>query len=151
MKRTQQQNKQLHSLLTSAGIDSDTKAEMVYRFTNGRTEHTSEMSSAECKELIKALLQSQSRSEQRKQRFENDLEQRSRRVIFRLMYDCGFIDNRMNNTEKLSIINDWIKRKTNLSGHLNSLSYSELGSVVNQLQAVRRRYNEKIDNIIGLN
>ncbi len=151
MKRTDKQNKQLHSLITSKGIDGETKADMVFDFTNGRTEHSSEMTVTECKQMIEALSGKNNRPKPRYQRFNNDLEQQARRTIFRLMYDCGFINNRMSSAEKVSVINAWIKKKTNLTGHLNSLSFLELGSIVNQLQAVRRRYNENTHNIIGLN
>lgn len=53
--RTNAQNKALHSLLSKHGFDADSKAEMVYFYTDGRTERSSEMSFDEANRMIHKL------------------------------------------------------------------------------------------------
>ena len=53
--RTLAQNRVIHSLLNSKGIDADLKAEMVTRITKGRTSHTSAMHFGEANQLITEL------------------------------------------------------------------------------------------------
>lgn len=53
--RTKAQNSALHSLLSKHGFDADSKAEMVYFYTDRRTEHSSEMSFDEANRMIHKL------------------------------------------------------------------------------------------------
>ena len=45
----------LYSLLRKLKLDNDTKSDMVYSITNGRTTHSSELSYTECKLIIDKL------------------------------------------------------------------------------------------------
>lgn len=65
--RTNQQNKALHLLLNKHGFTSDDKAEMVFDLTNGRTEHSSEMSFDEANAMIERLGGTPFRSRQKRQ------------------------------------------------------------------------------------
>ena len=55
MKRNAQQNVILYTLINKLSIDSETKASLVYQFTNSRTEKSSEMEVIECQNLINHL------------------------------------------------------------------------------------------------
>lgn len=53
--RTLKQNNALHKLLDQRGFAQEDKADMVFDFTKGRTEHSSEMSFDECNAMITHL------------------------------------------------------------------------------------------------
>ena len=141
MLRTTSQNKRLYGLMSKLGINADTKESLVWEFTNGRTGKSSEMEYRECNNLISSL-QDEFNTRNRQKA---DLMQKQRRNIFKLMYDCGLIDGNMNSEQKVSVINKWIKNKQNTDKTLNELSFDELLKLIKQLQAVRRRYNEKTE------
>ena len=56
--RTATQNRKLYWLFGQLGIDAETKADIIYNTTNGRTTHTSELRFLEAKELINNLTKS---------------------------------------------------------------------------------------------
>ncbi len=145
MKRTIPQNKRLHFLLAKLGIDKYTCSDMVFNFTGGRTTSSAELTINECNTLIKKLEAALYKDIKKQNRQIADLRQKARRTVFKLMYDCGFLDSSMNNTEKVNIINAFIKQRTRFKGILDSLSYEELGAVINQLQAIRHTYNEQLE------
>ena len=139
MKRTQQQNKVLHRLLSRLGISDESKADMVLSFTNGRTERSSEMTMGECQNMIVELEHLLDKSKTR----ENELKQTLRRNVFKLMYDLGYLNGNMSNTEKLSVINRWAADMLHYDKDLNYLSIDELRRFINQLQAIRRNKNKQ--------
>ncbi|MCF6184229.1 MAG: hypothetical protein L3J56_06325 [Bacteroidales bacterium] len=145
MIRTKSQNKRLYALLSQLKISEDNKKELVYRFTNGRTERSSEMEYRECNNLIMTLQEQlkELKNKQSAERQYSGIEQGLRREIFKLMYDVGFINNRDDNSRKLFVINAWIKKKMKLKKQLNELSVDELNKMIKQLRTVRRIYNEK--------
>ncbi len=142
MKCTTRQNKMLHFLLNRLGIDDGTRHDMMFNFTGGRTTSSTELTKEECSILIEKLLSILDNDGKKQDRLLKDLKQKSRRTIFKLMYDCGFLDAGMNNAEKLTVINKWIANKTKFDGKLNDLNYKQLDSIIRQLQAIRRNYSE---------
>lgn len=66
IQRTNKQNSALHDLLGKHGFTNDDKAEMVFDFTNGRTEHSSAMSFDECNRMIERLGGTAFRSKQQR-------------------------------------------------------------------------------------
>ncbi len=140
--RTLTQNSRLHALLNELGVDSETKREMVFNYTNGRTTSTKELTIDECNELINSLEKVLFKSQKQPPRERADAHQKARRKIFILMYDCGFIDSRMTTKQKIAIINRWIANKTKFGCEFNSLTLEELSKFATQLQAVKRNYNE---------
>ena len=145
MIRTTGQNKRLYQLFNSLGIDEEMKADLVYDFTYGRTDKSSEMEYRECNNLIGKLDEQIQTIKTRKanKRITNDRLQKMRRNIFKLMYDIGQIDASMSTNDKLLVINNWIEKKQKLNKNLNQLSFEELSKFINQLQAVRRNYVEQ--------
>ena len=148
MKRTIPQNKRLYQLFGELGITGDIKADMVADFTNNRTEKSSEMTIAECNNLIRTL-----ENNMRRQLRESDGQrQKMRRQIFRLMYDIGVINSEMDNEQKIGIINTWIyHRMGQLDKKLNLLDVIELTKFITILQTVRRRYAERANMKAHLN
>ncbi|MCF8337893.1 MAG: hypothetical protein K9I74_07910 [Bacteroidales bacterium] len=141
MKRTQNQNKRIYRLLNDLNISTDDKKNMVLSITKSRTEHTSEMYYAEAQRLIEKLEEmTEQTGKQDKQ--QNELKQRFRRSVFVLMYEIGLINSQMTSGEKVREINAFIQRKTKFQKHLNSFTVDELTTLLNQLQAIRRRYQE---------
>lgn len=140
MKRTKEQNRILYSLLNRLGIDESVKAILVYNYTGGRTEHSSEMTMAECDAMIKDL-----RAELEKKEYSKEGKERQylRRKVFKLFYELGWINSDMTNVEKIGIINDWLEKKTKFKRNLNGLSKAELEILIRQLRAIRRIYEEK--------
>lgn len=55
MKRTPQQNSQLHAICSKLGIDAELKAEMVWEYTKGRETSTAELQIDECQAMINHL------------------------------------------------------------------------------------------------
>ncbi len=73
MKRTQAQNKIFYRLINKLGIDADTKAAMVLSISNGRTEHSSELTAEEMALLISRLQQNYIQTESyRQDRIQNN-------------------------------------------------------------------------------
>lgn len=142
MKRTISSNKRLYALITELGIDAETKETMIYNYTNGRTVHTSELTESEARQLIEKLEASIAKKKPQN-RVQDELCQKLRRNVFKLMYDIGLISGNMDGNEKLAYINTWIKNKLKLDKDLNTLSLDELTTFIRQLQAIRRNYIQK--------
>ena len=135
MKRTNIQNKQLYALIYKLGITLEIKSEMILDFTDGRTEKSSEMTYQECQQMIDALNMQLARNKQSQRSIANSL----RRKVFTLFYDLNWISSDMVTSEKLTIINDWIFRKTKSGKNdLNKLTAEELNTLLIQLRAVKR-------------
>ncbi|MEA2041161.1 MAG: hypothetical protein U9N85_01225 [Bacteroidota bacterium] len=147
MLRTNGQNKRLHQLFSKLGIDAELKSELVHQFTGGRSYKSSEMLYNECTSLIKTL----EMRHQKKERKHNDFSQKLRRNVLKLCYDVGFIYPTMNTTEKITIINAFIRQKTKYKKEFNQLSIKELQQLINQLRAVRRNYEDSITRQARLN
>jgi len=147
MKRTAQQNRILHSLLSELSISNENKENMVFSYTGGRTEHSSEMTQAECQAMINELERMAGKAKER----QNKLKQTLRRNIFKLMYDLGYLNATMSSAEKLAVINRWTYKMLHIDKHLNYLSIDELRKVINQLQAVRRNYDKQTKKQVACN
>lgn len=146
--RTNEQNRRLHFLFYKLGFDGDMKAAAVESVTSGRTEHSSEMSILEAQELITLLNEEWSKMRPKKKESAKiaKMRQNLRRSIFRIMYDLGYINNTMNNAEKILTIETFLKDKTKISKHFNSLNIEELNKTIRQLQVIRRNYAQHEEN-----
>jgi hypothetical protein len=144
MKRSGKQNKLLYGLIGELGITDEAKADMVYQYTGGRTEKSSEMEYLECEELISKLyaLRREQYEASRHERQNESTLNGMRRMIFRLMYDSGLLEPTLPNPEKVGVINRFLSTRSNINKTLNELNIDELTRVINQLQAVRRNYAE---------
>ncbi len=136
--RTLQQNKALYSLLSQEGINADAKAELVYQFTNGRTERSSEMYKNECQELIDCL---QMRQANKTKKFSPGQKQRSK--ILSICHELGWFDKFSPEKGKIMVdiekLNDWLKEKGAVKKDLNSLTIQDLNKVVTQFKNIRKK------------
>ena len=140
MKRTTTQNKQLYALIYKLSIDGESKRDMVFAFTNGRTDKSSEMNKEECQQMINVLIKRSAREKLS----QNTLTNRLRRKVFTLFYELDWISSDMTSSEKMTIINDWIVTKTATDkDDLNKLTEPELRQLLVQLHAVKRNYAVK--------
>jgi hypothetical protein len=131
--RTQTQNAQLHRLLTLTSLGRQKKA-LVYSYSSGRTESSSELSKQECEQLINYL------SIQ-----DEHMHGRTRKLICHLLAlldpqryaPCGKLKNRaIDDTVKAMPVNTKKKALSNLGG-------SELNEVATQIRAMYRKETKK--------
>lgn len=152
MKRTNGQNKRLYALLSKLCLDAEIKADLAKQVSAGRTEKTSELDYHECNHLITLLNDQILGQNQRPEgRHVNSIENDMRRTIYKLMYECGFMFNTDHKERKAAIIDGWIRKKMNLTISLNELNIDQLQKMITQLQAVKRIYNSKKQDLTKLN
>jgi hypothetical protein len=95
------QNKQLHLLLSQTGLLPQ-KADLVAGFTNGRTEHSSEMTTVEVIDLIKYLKAQKKGEIQAEKRIGK--EEKMRRKIIAIAHQMGWKKQGKADMER---INNW--------------------------------------------
>jgi hypothetical protein len=127
--RTESQNKALHLLLGKVGIDQDTKADMVFNYTDGRTMHSAEMTCMECDALIRAL-----------RKMIPDIMDKKRKRVIANMAEAGFIRN---GKPDMFAINEWVL-KQGLKKPLNDHSSAELSKLIYASDQVRIHFLNKI-------
>lgn len=130
MKRTVQQNKQLHTLLSKLKIDMDTKALLVFQYTDERTKNSSEMDIYECQNLINHLrrmlnqgyvqIPSNNCSDD-----EQHLDRKRKRLIARFR-EMGY--NTVDNRADMQRINDTVKKHWHKG--LNQFNEAELSKII---------------------
>lgn len=116
MIRTTTQNRQLHALLTKAGLDLEDKEALVRSYTHNRTTRSSEMTVQECQALINEL----------KVQTNQELLDRKRKRVIAHLAEAGFITPE--GKPDMLLIHAWVRRqkyKRDLN-HLNSYQLSEL-------------------------
>ena len=128
MLRNKSQNNQLYLLLTKLGIDAELKEEMVYRFTNGRTNRSSKMTVNECQAMINELSSSPTIGK----------EDKMRKKIISLFRKMGYIKE--DNKVDMTAVEDWVLKYGYLKKSLNKYRYNELPKLVSQAEAVYQSF-----------
>lgn len=131
MTRTSRQNRQLYALIQKLGIDDETKREMVYEKTQGRTSSSSMLTWVECEELIKSL------QEKANQQF--DQANNMRRKIIGISHDLGWssIDPAtLKRTADIARIDNWCMKYGQFKKPLNDHSVSELAQLITQFEKI---------------
>lgn len=136
MIRTLEQNAVLHKLLGELGIEPELKSELVFQYTNGRTERSSQMNVEECQALINHL-------NHIKKEVRPDKEDKMRKKILSICHEMnwktpqGKIDwDRLNN---------WMLKYGYLKKRLNEYSFTELPTLVTQFESLLRTYYATLD------
>lgn len=125
MLRNKEQNKQLYALLNKLGIDTETRHEIVYTYTQGRTSSSSEMSVTECQAMINDL----------RQRSPNDTAaDQMRKKIISLFIKQGY--TLPNGKADMDAINVWSNKYGHQHKNLNNYKYNELPILVSQAEAM---------------
>lgn len=133
MLRNSNQNKQLYALLNLAGIDSETKEQMVYTYTRGRTTSSSKMSVTECQNMINDLKHKTSYSERA---------DRMRKKIISLFRKMGYTmpDGKVD----MIAVETWTNKYGYLHKPLNNYTYAELPKLVSQAEAVYQSFIKSV-------
>lgn len=128
------QIKKIHTLLNNIGALED-KKEIVYAFTNGRTESTKELSLSEARELIQQLAH-------------NEPSEKHRKAIVYLAYKAGIIygstkeDYQMNRAK----LNMFLRERGTVKKDLEKMSLQELKQVHRQFEAIVRNNKKSADS-----
>ncbi len=127
------QNKKLHMLLGKLKVDQDTKRDLIYRLTLGRTESAKELSQSEGNRLISEL----------NRMMYNDSSQTMRRKIFSICHELGWhIPGTM--TVDQQRLHAWLMKYGYHHKPLMQYTASELPMLVTQFEEMlKKSYHEK--------
>jgi len=123
MRRTAQQSRIFYALLRKLGIDGDTKSAMVYQVSNGRTEHSSELTREEMALLIASLQREVMKTE--KYRQERILNKTRWRLVYALR-DRGM--RKADGTPDFDRIHQYTQHYW--GKHINSMTLTELNRYI---------------------
>jgi hypothetical protein len=131
MKRTNEQNKRLHWLITATN-NIENKADLVSMYTAGRTRTSAEMSEDEAALLIEALeVQAKSLNKQRKRIF-------SQIRKIRLLHH----DDKLSEGEVLQYIRSIVGLKVKSVDRLNEYTKQELNLILLRLDMIAKKTPE---------
>ena len=139
-KITPGQMKRLHALLNELGL-KETKPELVYQVSNGRTASSKELGVDEAAALITHLSDKLPKKERSPIEIRCD---QMRKKVFSLFRSMGYIygdteaDRKMNQT----IIYAMIKKIGYLKKDLNKYTFDELPKLVSQVEGMSRNNNK---------
>lgn len=129
MIRTSKQNSILHALLSKIHIDKDTKALLVYQYTNSRTEKSAEMDMHECQNLInhlRIILQQKPMQVPVKQHLNNDQMDKQRKRLIAKFREMGY--NTDDNRADMQRINETLVKHWHKT--INEFDKLELQKVI---------------------
>ena len=141
MKRTNQQNKELHALIGQLGIDAEHKEELVYQFSNGRTVSSSEMIIPECQKLINHL-RAATKGHTTVSEPKRDPANIQRRKILSICHEMNW-KNEISNDIDWERLNGWLFKYGYLKKDLNSYTLYELPKLVSQFEQLLKDYYAK--------
>lgn len=121
--------KQLMTLMSRAGIDNETRRDIVFRFTNGRTQSTRQLTQRELDFLVS--------------RFQDDFTtpevememRRKRSVVLTLATRTG-----IKHPENWHRFNNWMLKNSVLKKRLMDYDYYELDVLMRQFRALEANY-----------
>ena len=121
-------NKQLHALLTKAGL-MERKAELVYSFSDNRTEHSSELYDVQAISLVKHLQGIISQSEaktalEKRKEEQEEAKQKLRRVIISIWYKIENANTPEERKATVKVCKEWVQK--NFKSDLNTFSAQDL-------------------------
>jgi hypothetical protein len=132
MKRTLEQNNKLHTLLAKTDQQKN-KASLVFAFTEGRTESSSEMSIGECNSLI-AWLQNLDKPRV-------DPADKMRKKILSICHDMNW--ELVSGKIDWDRLNNWLKKFGYLHKGLNEYTMQELPKLVTQFENLLKTFYAK--------
>lgn len=139
MKRTLEQNKRLHTLLTSTGL-SDDKRDLVSAYSTGRTTSSAELTEDECRQLIlhlEAIEKEQLKFRQPVAPVVDEADKMRKKIIakaheMRWEVAGGKAD--------MARINNWCRTKGYGLKPLNAYTLAELPRLVSQFDIVYQKF-----------
>ncbi len=139
MKRTLEQNKRLHQLLTTTGLTED-KASLVGAYSNGRTTSSSELLVGEADQLIAHLeaIAAEQTKYQAPRVIEDDPADRMRKKIIAKAHEMRW--EVAGSRADMARINAWCREKSFGKKPLNAYTLDELPQLVSQFDLVYKKY-----------
>jgi len=122
------------TLLGKAGIKDDLKKEMLYNFTNGRTESVRELSSTELEQFCKELTN-------KVQYADLELLVRKKRSIALTLATITGIKE----VYSWKKFNDWMLKSSVYKKELHAYDYTELDDLIKQFRALETNYNNSAE------
>lgn len=131
---TKAQIQKIHVLLKQLGM-IESKAEIMYQFSDGRTESTRGLSIDEAKRLIKNLA-------------EFDPSERMKSLIFSLAYQADIIYGSTADDKRINVakLNMFLKERGTVKKELNAMSYEELLKTQRQFEGIVRNQAKRKQN-----
>lgn len=136
MIRTPQQNIQLHTICNKLSIDADHKHELVYQFSDGRTESSRQLYDDECRQLIHFL---QSKINASPNQVKAD---RMRKKIISFFIKQGYTLE--SGKVDMNRVYAWVLKYGYLHQPLNQYTHLQLPALVTQAE---KAYNSFLDSI----
>lgn len=134
-------HRKLMTLLGKAGIDNDTRHDMVYSWTSGRTASTKELFDREVDDLIWKITNDFT--------FRNELnphleiERRNKRAtVLAIAGRVGFFPNGSSNFETF---NSFMLSGSILKMHLGKYKLDELDQLIKQFRAIEKNYDKSAE------
>lgn len=131
-------HRHLMALLTKAGIDNDTRHELVYSWTNGRTESTRDLSEGELADLVWKIENDHSFSSNLKRTAGAIKElaiKEKRSTVLAIAQRTGIHEG--TSFEKF---NHWMETRSILKKRLGKYTFEELDELVKQMHALEANY-----------
>ncbi|MBD1385729.1 hypothetical protein IDJ75_10605 [Mucilaginibacter rigui] len=143
---TKQQITKIHVLLANTGF-MDSKADIIYGLTDGRTESTKELTIDEARRLITSLANC-------------DPKERQKRLVFSLAYQAGIIYGETSDDKKINAakLNLFLKERGAIKKELNQMTLDELVKTHRQFEAIvrnntkagdKKAANKLVNNLLG--
>jgi len=143
MNYTPTQHKQLFALLNQSGLMEHRK-DVVYSFTNGRTESTKELEQKEYKALIDYLKVVKENTTEKDDFMKGE---HMRKRIFSMCHQYGwtaFDATKRKHTVDVDKLNGWMQKYSYLHKSINQYKYNELPQLVTQFETVLKTFLESI-------
>lgn len=144
MLRTINQNRQLHALVNKLGINKETKEELVYEYTKGRSSSSADLNLDECQALINNLNHMARNSVQvkptPKPKLEKSAENKMRRKILSICHEMRWKEG---NNLDWKRINGWLLKYGYLHKPLNDYTAKELPTLITQFEQLLKEFYAK--------
>lgn len=130
---TKPQIQKIHVLLNQLGL-TDSKKEVVWQISKGRTESTKDLSIQEAKALIQGLS-------------EFSPIERMKSLVFSLAYQTGIIYGDTAEDKRINVakLNLFLRERGTVKKELNEMDYTELVKVHSQFQGILRNQQKSSD------
>lgn len=140
--RTNQQNKALYTLFASLGIDSDTKQELIYEYSGGRTSKSSELYQMEAHKLIGDLAEKANPTKPQTTKLtQEELEakypgHKMRRKVISIARELGWFERNSGKFE-IGLLNSFLVKYGFGHKTLNEYNYEELPRLISQMEKIQ--------------
>lgn len=137
-KRTPDQSKQLHATLARLGM-MDSKKDLAFTYSNGRTDSTSELTEFECDQLLRDLRRNLPLPKKVQKGDSNqDPADKMRKKILSICHEMGW--ENLDGSIDWKVLNGWLKKYGYLHLPLNAYELDELPQLVTQFENLLKSF-----------